>query len=151
MSKNFYLRNSQDLKIHLYESLTTGFLEDNIFYAVRKYLTQWHTLTFSMHLRRVLIFLTHQPIPIALNSDHWGSPLWIAGIILISSSSASEWKAQAKWQVDTPKLETQNNKHQNSIKTNKNNFLHTHVFIPTGKNFQAEKKVWKGISSFRLL
>ena len=70
-----------------------------------------------MHLRRVLIFLTHQPIPIALNSDHWGSPLWIAGIILISSSSASEWKAQAKWQVDTPKLEIQNNKFQNYIKT----------------------------------
>lgn len=70
-----------------------------------------------MHLRRVLIFLTHQPIPIALNSDHWGSPLWIAGIILISSSSASEWKAQAKWQVDTPKLEIQNNKFQNYTKT----------------------------------
>lgn len=104
---------------------------------------QWHTLTFSMHLRRVLIFLTHQPIPIALNSDHWGSPLWIAGIILISSSSASEWKAQAKWQVDTPKLKRQNNKHQNSIKTNKSNFLHTHV-IPPRENFQAEKKSMKG-------
>lgn len=76
---------------------------------------QWSKVTFSMHLRRVLIFLTHQPIPIALSSDHWGSPLWIAGIILISSSSASEWKAQAKWQVDTPKLEIQNNNLQNYI------------------------------------
>lgn len=79
---------------------------------------QWKKVTFSMHLRSVLTFLTHQPIPMALNSDHWGSPLWIAGIILISSSSASEWKAQAKWQVDTPKLETWNNSLVNYINNN---------------------------------
>lgn len=93
-----------------------------------------------MHLRRVLIFLTHQPIPIALNSDHWGSPLWIAGIILISSSSASEWKAQAKWQVDTPKSEIQIRTFRTISKKNKNNFSHTHVFNHSGKNFQAKKK-----------
>jgi hypothetical protein len=36
----------------------------------------------------------------------------------MSSSSASEWKAQAKWQVDTPKLEIRINNLQNYIQNN---------------------------------
>lgn len=52
--------------------------------------------TFSTILRRVLMLRIHQPTPTALSSDHWGSPLCMAGIMFSSSSSASEWKAQAK-------------------------------------------------------
>lgn len=47
----------------------------------------------------------HQPTPIALSSDHCGSPLCMAGIMFNSSSSASEWKAHAKWHVDRPAIE----------------------------------------------
>ena len=58
--------------------------------------------TFSTIFRRVLILRIHQPTPTALSSDHCGSPLCMAGIMLSSSSSASEWKAHAKWHVDRP-------------------------------------------------
>lgn len=47
----------------------------------------------------------HQPTPTALSSDHCGSPLCMAGIMFNSSSSASEWKAHAKWHVDRPAIE----------------------------------------------
>lgn len=59
-------------------------------------------LTFSTIFLSVLMFLIHQPTPTALSSDHCGSPLCMAGIMFSISSSASEWNAHAKWQVDTP-------------------------------------------------
>ena len=98
-------------------------------------------VTFSMHLRSVLTFLTHQPIPIALSSDHWGSPLWIAGIILMSSSSASEWKAQAKWQVDTPKLEACNNNLRNYINNNKTIFCLVKYFFTLKSLFKQKERI----------
>lgn len=58
--------------------------------------------TFSTIFRRVLMLRIHQPTPTALSSDHCGSPLCMAGIMFSSSSSASEWKAHAKWHVDKP-------------------------------------------------
>lgn len=64
--------------------------------------TEFVLCTFSTILRRVLMLRIHQPTPTALSSDHCGSPLCMAGIMFSSSSSASEWKAQAKWHVDRP-------------------------------------------------
>ena len=61
--------------------------------------------TFSTIFLRVLMLRIHQPTPTALSSDHCGSPLCMAGIMFRSSSSASEWKAHAKWQVDRPETE----------------------------------------------
>lgn len=61
--------------------------------------------TFSTIFRSVLMLRIHQPTPTALSSDHCGSPLCMAGIMFNSSSSASEWKAHAKWHVDRPAVE----------------------------------------------
>lgn len=61
--------------------------------------------TFSTIFRSVLMLRIHQPTPTALSSDHCGSPLCMAGIMFNSSSSASEWKAHAKWHVDRPAIE----------------------------------------------
>lgn len=61
--------------------------------------------TFSTNFRSVLMLRIHHPTPTALSSDHCGSPLCMAGIMFSSSSSASEWKAHAKWHVERPGME----------------------------------------------
>ena len=51
--------------------------------------------TFSIHLRSLLVLRSHQPRPMERSSVQLGSPRWLAGSMFSSSSSASEWKAQA--------------------------------------------------------
>ena len=57
---------------------------------INSFLHQNKTLTFSMHLRKMRVFRTHHPTPIALSSDHVGSSFCIAGNMFSSSSSATE-------------------------------------------------------------
>lgn len=103
----FYMVSLQNITLSTHDLWKLHFthllLSTTFIILACEFLKRLYCRTFSMHLRSVLIFRIHQPTPMAFRSDHWGSPFCMAGIILSNSSSASEWKAQAKWHVDKPK------------------------------------------------